>query len=161
MSIMTYTVQTGNNGLCYSCFKKTLSLSNANNNSWICRQRVPVAVRRLRITRFFVICVTTTSVVKIVILKNTLDHGRNIDPLYVRYYKTGIQPIHLHSFYFNYPKCWHWYERFLTGMSNSRNFPLNNCSSMRFRFGLRYSFSTSISFLRPWSYDKTCLKFSS
>jgi hypothetical protein len=61
------------------CVEKTLFLSNANNNPWTCLQRVPAAVRRLRTIRFFVICVTTTSVLKIVIWRSIRDHGRNID----------------------------------------------------------------------------------
>jgi len=61
--------------------EKTLSLTNANNDSWTCLQRVPAAVRRLRTIRFFVICVMTIFVLKIVTFKNTLDHGRNFDVL--------------------------------------------------------------------------------
>jgi hypothetical protein len=60
---------------------KALFVWNANNKSWICLQPVLAAVRRLRIIRFFAICAMTTSVLKIVILKNTLDHGRNFDLL--------------------------------------------------------------------------------
>ena len=56
--------------------EKTLSLSNANNDSWTCLQRVRAAVRRLRTIRFFVLRVTTTSVLKIVICQ---DPGRNFD----------------------------------------------------------------------------------
>jgi len=63
------------------CLGKTLILSNANNNSWTCLQRVLCAERRHRTIRFFVTCVMTTSVLKIVTLKNTLDHGRNFDIL--------------------------------------------------------------------------------
>ena len=38
-----------------------------------------LAVRRLKIIRFFVICATTTFVPKIVIFKNMPNNGRNID----------------------------------------------------------------------------------
>ena len=64
---------------------KTLFLSSPNNYSWICLQPVLLAVRRLKIIRFFVICVTTTFVPKIVIFKNMPNHGRNIDVLYYLY----------------------------------------------------------------------------
>ena len=59
--------------------RKTLFLSNANNNQWICLQRALAAVTRLKIIRFFVICVRTTFVPKTVIFKNMLDNGRNIN----------------------------------------------------------------------------------
>ena len=68
-----------------SVSRKTLFVWSANNKSWTCLQRVLLAVRRHRIIRFFVICVTTTSVLKIVIFKNILDHGRNIDSFVLRY----------------------------------------------------------------------------
>jgi hypothetical protein len=61
---------------------KTLLLSIPNNYSWISLQPVQLAVRRLKIIRFFGICVTTTFVPKIVIFKNMPNHGRNIDVLY-------------------------------------------------------------------------------
>ena len=64
---------------------KTLFLSIPNNYSWICLQPVLLAVRRLKIIRFFGICVTTTFVPKIVIFKNMPNHGRNIDVLYYLY----------------------------------------------------------------------------
>jgi hypothetical protein len=72
-----------------SASRKALFVWSANNKSWICLQRVLAAVRRLRIIRFFVICVMTTSVLKIVILKNTLDHGRNFDLLLRQIYTIG------------------------------------------------------------------------
>jgi hypothetical protein len=38
---------------------------------------VLLVVRRRKIIRFFVICVTTIFVLKIVIFKNTPNHGKN------------------------------------------------------------------------------------
>jgi hypothetical protein len=78
--------------------RKALFVWNANNKSWICLQRVLAAVRRLRIIRFFVICVMTTSVLKIVILKNTLDHGRNFDLLLCQIYTIGYLGCSVISF---------------------------------------------------------------
>jgi hypothetical protein len=52
---------------------------------------VLLAVRRLKIILFFVICVTTVFVLKIVIFKNMPDHGRNIDAGHIHAKVCGIQ----------------------------------------------------------------------